>query len=374
MRKITFIIICLLIGISASAQKKKKSKKNIPEISQVVQKKPLTHDVYDSWKEIPDKMISSDGSTVVYTLNPQEGDGKVMFHSLKNIKIDSVQRGTDIKLTDDAEFAIFKIKPQLELVKSMKRLKKKKDEMPKDSLGIYGLKNNQITKIPNFQNFKIPEKVGGWLAYQIEETKKIDIAKKKDTLAKSDTKKKIVKKESEENGYRLVLRNLKTNAEQKFSFVIDYEFAKNGESLVFSTTGNDSTMLSGVYVLDLQTNKLTNILQSKGKFKKISLSEDANQVAFIADLDTNIKTQIRLPKLYYWKLGEEKAKLLADENQTFAPKNWLVSEHYQPRFSKDGTKLFFGTNPKPVVPDTTLLPDEIVNVEEIGRARVGKEC
>ena len=363
MRKITFIILCLLIGISASAQKKKKSKKNIPEISQVVQKKPLTHDVYDSWKEIPNKMISSDGSTVVYTLNPQEGDGKMIFYSLKNTKIDSVQRAADIKLTDDAEFAIFKIKPQLELVKSMKRLKKKKDEMPIDSLGIYELKTNQITKIPNVQSFKIPEKIGGWLAYQIEETKKIGTAKKKDTLVKADTKKKIARKESEENGYRLVLRNLKTNAEQKFSFVVDYDFAKNGKTLAFSTTGNDSTMLSGVYVLDLQSNKLTNILQSKGKFKKISLSEDGNQVAFIADSDTNTKTQIRLPKLYHWQLGEEKAKRLADENQTFAPATWLVNEHYQPRFSKDGTKLFFGTNPKPVVPDTTLLPDEIVNVE-----------
>ena len=363
MRKITFIILCLLIGISASAQKKKKSKKNIPEISQVVQKKPLTHDVYDSWKEIPNKMISSDGNTVVYTLNPQEGDGKMIFYSLKNAKIDSVQRAADIKLTDDAEFAIFKIKPQLELVKSMKRLKKKKDEMPIDSLGIYELKTNQITKIPNVQSFKIPEKIGGWLAYQIEETKKIGTAKKKDTLVKADTKKKIARKESEENGYRLVLRNLKTNAEQKFSFVVDYDFAKNGKTLAFSTTGNDSTMLSGVYVLDLQSNKLTNILQSKGKFKKISLSEDGNQVAFIADLDTNTKTQIRLPKLYHWQLGEEKAKRLVDENQTFAPATWLVNEHYQPRFSKDGTKLFFGTNPKPVVPDTTLLPDEIVNVE-----------
>jgi dipeptidyl aminopeptidase/acylaminoacyl peptidase len=363
MKKQLLTVICLVLCFAVSAQKKKKSKKVIVENSEVVQKKLLTHDVYDSWKEIPDKMLSTDGSTVVYTLNPQEGDGKVVFHSLKSTKIDSVQRGAEIKLTDDAEYAIFKIKPQLELVKSMKRLKKKKEEMPKDSLGIYGLRSNQITKIPNVLNYKIPEKVGGWLAYQTEETKKIDIAKKKDTLAKADTKKKLVKKESEENGYRLVLRNLKTNAEQKFSFIVDYDFAKNGKTLAFSTTGNDSTMLSGVYVLDLQTNKLANIFQSKGKFKKISLSEDGNQVAFIADLDTNTKTQVRLPKLYHWKLGEEKANRLADENQTFAPKNWLVSEYYQPRFSKDGTKLFFGTNPKPVVPDTTLLPEEIVNVE-----------
>ncbi|PWK27105.1 dipeptidyl aminopeptidase/acylaminoacyl peptidase [Arcicella aurantiaca] len=352
----------MITSLSISAQTKKKSKKNF-ETPLQIPKKVLTHDVYDSWKEIPDRMISNDGTNVIYTLNPQEGDGRVVVHSLKSAKIDSVQRAADIRLTDDSEYAIFKIKPQMNLVKSLKRLKKKKDEMPKDSLGIYNLKTYSVTKIPHVLNYKIPEKIGGWLAYQIEDAKKIDISKKKDTLVKSETKKKVSKKESEENGYRLVLKNLKTNENQVFSYVIDYDFTKTAKKLVFSTTGNDSTFLSGVYAYNLQSGNLTNILKAKGKFKKITQSEDGQQIAFIADLDTNTKTQIRLPKLYIWKVGDEQAKVVADENQTFAPQNWLVSEHYQPRFSKDGTKLFFGTNPKPIVADTTLLPEEIVNVE-----------
>ncbi len=363
MRKTFLLLFCLIVTFSLSAQKRKKSKKVSEEVVVQVQKKPLTHDVYDSWKEIPDKMLSNDGSTIVYTLNPQEGDGRVVFHSLKNTKIDSVQRGAEIRLADDSEYAVFKIKPQLNLVKSMKRLKKKKEEMPKDSLGIYGLKTNLVTKIPNVLSYKIPEKVGGWLAYQLEETKKIDIAKKKDSLVKSEPKKKASKKESEENGYRLVLKNFKTNTDQTFSFVTEYNFAKYAKRLVFSTTGNDSTLLSGVYAYDLQNGKLENIFKSKGKFKKLSLSEDGTQIAFIADLDTNTKTQIRLPKLYRWKEGDVQAQLLTDEKQTFAPAGWLVSDNYQPRFSKDGKRLFFGTNPKPVVPDTTLLPEEIVSVE-----------
>ncbi len=363
MRKIFILIMCLIATFSLSAQKRKKSKKTSEEVVVQISKKSLTHEVYDSWKEIPDRYISNDGSMIVYPLNPQEGDGKIVFHSLKSAKIDSVQRGTDIRLTDDSEFAIFKIKPQLNMVKSMKRMKKKKEEMPKDSLGIYGLKSNKVSKIPNVLSFKIPEKVGGWLAYQMEEAKKIDISKKKDSLAKIEPKKKVAKKESDENGYRLVLKNLKTNADQTFSFVTDYEFAKYAKRLVFSTTGNDSTLLSGVYTYDTQSEQLANIFKSKGKFKKLSVSEDGNQIAFIADLDTNAKTQIRLPKLFLWKVGDESAKLITDEKQTFAPAGWYVSDNYQPRFSKDGTKLFFGTNPKPVVADTTLLPEEIVNVE-----------
>ncbi|MBC7409159.1 MAG: S9 family peptidase [Arcicella sp.] len=360
MRKISLLLICLTISCSLSAQKRKKLNKTLDEVIIQVSKKPLTHDVYDSWKEIPDRYISNDGNTVVYPVNPQEGDGQVIFHSLKSGKIDSVQRGTDIRLTDDSEYAIFKIKPQSNLVKSMRRLKKKKDEMPKDSLGIYGLKTNLISKIPNVLSYKIPEKIGGWLAYQIEETKKNKI---KDSLLKSEPKKKVGKKESDDNGFRLVLKNLKTNIDQIFSFVTEYEFSKNANKFIFSTTGNDSTMLSGVYAYDLQKGKLENIFQSKGKFKKLSLSEDGQKIAFIADLDTNAKTQIRSPKLYYWKSGEASAKLIADEKQAFAPIGWYVSDNYQPRFSKDGTKLFFGTNPKPIVADTTLLPEEIVNVE-----------
>ena len=357
------LLVFLIVTLSLSAQKRKKNDKISETVVAKVQTKPLTHEVYDSWKEIPDKMISNDGSTVVYSLNPQDGDGRVMIHPFMSAKGNFVHRGTEIRLTDDSEYAIFKIKPPMDLVKSLKRLKKKKDEMPKDSLGIYGLKTNKVVKIPNVLSFKIPEKAGSWVAYQIEETKKMEAGKKKDSLVRNEPKKKVGKKESDENGYRLVLKNLKTNQDQVFGFVTDYEFAKSAKIFVFSTTGNDSTMASGVYTFNLQNNTLVNIFKSKGKFKKFSVSEDGNQVAFIADLDTNTKTQIRLPKLYHWKSGLASARLVADEKQTSAPAGWLVSDNFQPRFSKDGSLLFFGTNPKPIVADTTLLPEEIVNVE-----------
>lgn len=363
MRKLFLVTMCLLATFSLSAQKRKKAGKTPEEIIIQTPKKPITHDVYDGWKEIPDRYISNDGSTIAYPLNPQEGDGKIVFHSLKNTKIDSVHRGFDLRLTYDSEFAIFKIKPQLNVVKSMKRLKKKKEEMPKDSLGIFGLKTHQVSKIPNVLSYEIPDKVGGWVAYQLEDAKKIDISKKKDSLAKNEPRKKVSKKESEENGYRLIVKNLKKNVDQTFGYVTEYEFSKYGKKLVFSTTGSDSILLSGVYAYDLQSGQLVNIFKSKGKFKKLSISEDGNQIAFIADLDTNTKTQIRSPKLFLWKFGEESAKLIADEKQTFAPAGYYVNEHYQPRFSKDGSKLFFGTNPKVVVADTTLLAEEIVNVE-----------
>ena len=48
------------------------------------QKKPLDlsvldHSVYDAWQSIGEKLISNDGSFTVYTITPQEGDGKLII-------------------------------------------------------------------------------------------------------------------------------------------------------------------------------------------------------------------------------------------------------------------------------------------------------
>ena len=45
------------------------------------------------------------------------------------------------------------------------------------------------------------------------------------------------------------------------------------------------------------------------------------------------------------------------------PKDWIVSQNANFKFSKDGSKMLFGIAPKPLIQDSTILDDEIVNVE-----------
>lgn len=354
MRKYVLLLFCGVISSSLIAQKK--PKKTTPPPAPIV-KKALTHDVYDFWKDIPERVVSNNGQWFGYALNPQEGDGKVVFQNFVTNQIDSVARGGELRFSSDSEFAIFKIKPQLSATKAAKRAKKKKDEMPKDSLGIYALSTKKVSKFPAIQSFKLPEKGSEWVAY-LGESPKV----KPDTTKKAPARR--AKRESDDNGYRLVTRMLKTNTERAFGFVTDYEVSKNGKRLAFSTTGSDSTK-AGVYVFEPASNQLQQVYEghSKHKFKKLSFDENGEQLAFIADLDTNSKAQIRLPKLFYWKAGQATAARLADEANQPAAQGWLVSSDYTPRFAKDGSKLFFGTNPKPIVQDTTLLTEEIVNVE-----------
>lgn len=352
-----YLLLLLLGGLSPALFAQKKAKKSASPPPPTVIKKPLTHDVYDFWKDIPERVISNNGQWFGYALNPQEGDGKVVFHNLTTHQADSIARGEGLKLSTDSEFAVFKIKPQLEATKAARRAKKKKDELPKDSLGIYALASKKLVKFPTVQSFKLPEKGSDWVAY-LGESPKV----KPDTTKKAPSKR--PKRESDENGYRLVVRQLKSGTEKIFPFVTEYEVAKNGKRLAFASTGADSTK-TGVYVFEPATNQLTLIHAGvpKHKFKKLSFDENGDQLAFVADLDTNSKVQIRLPKLFHWKSGDATATRLADETTQPAAQGWLISSEYTPKFSKDGAKLFFGTNPKPIVQDTTLLNEEIVNVE-----------
>lgn len=341
-------------------------KKNTPA---PIVKKPLTHSVYDGWKEIPFKALTPDGTVAVMAINPQDGDGRAVFYHLKTNAQDSIKRAAEIGLTFDSKHVVFKIKPQQKTVKDMRRQKKKKEDLPKDSLGIYTIASRKTEKVADVKSYKIPEKKGGWLAYQLEAKKeaKAKADEKSKSEGKPEPKPKKKKVNSDDNGYTLVVRSLADGKEKSFGYVKEYTFAKFGQGLMFSSTGNDSTVKAGVYWYDLASANLTPLYQGKSKFKYkgLSISEDGKQAAFLVDTDTT-KALVRHFQLHLWKQGEPAAKLIDAENSLALPTNWLVSENYTPLFSKDGGKLFFGSAPTPAVADTTLLPEEMAVVEVWG--------
>ncbi|MCX8489551.1 MAG: prolyl oligopeptidase family serine peptidase [Cyclobacteriaceae bacterium] len=371
------LVVLFLISFSTFSQKKNAS---VP-----VTKRPLDHSVYDNWKEIPFKSLAPDGTVAVMAINPQDGDGKAVFYHLKTNAQDSVKRAAEIGITFDSKQVVFKIKPQQKVVNELRRQKKKKEDLPKDSLGIYSVASRKIEKVAEVKSFKIPEKAGGWLAYQLEAKKEVkpkaadlptgQVGKSKAEEKKEEnppvgkagksTKKK--KDNSDDNGYTLVLRSLIDGKEKSFGYVKEYAFAKFGQGLLFSSTGNDSTMKAGMYWYDLMLANLIALHEGKSKFKYkgLSISEDGKQAAFLVDTDTT-KAPVRHFQLHSWKLGDTSAKFIDAENSLALPKNWMASEHYTPLFSKDGGKLFFGSTPTPPVADTTLLPEEMAVVEVWG--------
>jgi dipeptidyl aminopeptidase/acylaminoacyl peptidase len=327
------------------------------------QKKILDHQDFEIWNTIKNPTISPNGSYIMYSLEKGEADNFLKIKDAKASIILEHDRAQKGQFTFDSNYALFTIKAWKDSISEMKRKKVKKDKLPKDSLGIYNLIDDSLVKIANVKSYKIPEKWSGFIAYQFEENKPLE--KKKGNDDKSEDKKKEkknkIKKVGKENGYHLVLRNLVTKKQDTFKYVTNFSFAKKGKRVAFTTSGDDKKEKAGVYIINLETNVLNQIHEiDKAKYYQLNFSETGKKLAFIVDEDTT-KVQVRPNKLFSWIEGNDLAEKLVDV--TSAPLGYRVSSDGQISFSKDETKLFFGLATPPIVKDTTLLDDEIVNVE-----------
>jgi dipeptidyl aminopeptidase/acylaminoacyl peptidase len=353
-------------------------------------KKTLDHADVHRWRKIEQQRISNDGQWSAWVQAPvTEGDASLHLWNAATEQTRVFARATEARFSEDNKLLIFRIKPALDTLKAQRRRKVKDEDLPKDTLAVFTLATGQLEKIPRLKNFSVPEKWSGWLFYQIESEKpapaKKDTASavKKDTaqvvkkeskpVAKKDGKK--PKKEDKENGYRLIVRNTATGWQDTFAYVANFTLAEKNKRFLLHTTGKGDTMTfgtnpnatqPGIYFVDLERWNLKPLFRAKGKYPQIALDPFGNQAAFVADTDTS-KARVRLFQLCYWEIQQDSAKAIATPASNFLSQpsqpNWLISEHSKPVFSDDGSKLYFGIAPPPVLNDTTLLPEEIVNVE-----------
>ena len=322
-------------------------------------RKALDHSDYDLWKAIEKPQISNDGRWVIYELNPGEGDGQLLIHDGTTGKDRRFERAGSASISADNRFAVFKITPHRDTVLAQRRRKVKKDDLPKDTLGILELATGNLTKVADVQSFQLPAKWGGWLAYHKEPgTTPTDTT----AATNGENKSKKAKKESRDNGSTLVIRNLSTAQETLVAFAKSYAHAREGAKFVVLSTGNDADFQPGVYVFDANKGALQPVWQQKGDYKNLTFDKAGTQLAFVADHDTT-KVRLRPFALYHWRDGQAEATLVADDSADFLPANWRISENGNLRFSEDAAALYFGIAPEPVLPDTSLLEEEIVKVE-----------
>jgi len=377
-------------------------------------KKPLDHSVYDNWKSIGERLVSNDGSFVVYTVNPQEGDGELVIQNPTTKYKKVVSRGYNAVITEDSKYLIFKIRPFFQDTRQAKIKKKKADDMPKDSIGIIELGRDEILKKSNVKNFKTPEKAAGFVAYQLEKAlpdsskKKVELdsAKlKNDLLAKladslirlsidsihgniskeelsnivNKAANQIIKEgkdmadaEGDEKpagnateGTNLVLRNLANNNETIFKLVNEYYFDKSGTKLLIETSkkSKDSNSKALLLLYHLQSKKTDTIMVAFNEAKNFSFDEAGNQLAFVAERDSSEKALQKFYGLWYFTAGNDSAIMIADKNTVGMQLGYVVSENAKVEFSKDGSKLYFVTSPVRSPKDTMLVDFELARVD-----------
>ncbi|MBS1665689.1 MAG: S9 family peptidase [Bacteroidetes bacterium] len=319
------------------------------------QKKPLDPTVYDRWESIGEKLLSPDGKFLVYTVTPQEGDGRLVVRATGSSYAKEVPRGYSAGITADGRYLVFLVKPFFKDTREARIKKKKPEESPKDTLVWMELGTDILTRIPKVKSYKIAEKEGDWLAY----------------LSADSTK---------EEGTAVILRDMGHGNEKKFAFGSEYTLSKKGNVLVVETTKRNSDSLSRASVLwvNTGTGKVDTVMKGFQDAKSYALDEAGGQLAFVAQRDSAAKALVKWYRLWYYAPGMDSAVIRADRGSIEAAfsaggrtgiveagrsEKLTVSADFANYFSKDGSRLFFGMAPVRPPKDTNLVDFETARLD-----------
>lgn len=326
MKKITFLISCLLLSIAVFAQSNKR---------------PLTFDDILKWKRITETHIANNGKYIVYQETPWKGDPVLKISTPKAKELASIPCGSKAQITADSKFVVFTLTTPADTLRMLKLKKTKKEDLPQDKLAVFNIKENKIDTIDQLKSVKVPEKWSGWIAYQT-------------TPGAPKTDEKAGKKSKENETFPLFIHNLNTGKTHEIPAVGSYTLAKEKPVISFVSAG-DSTFKAGVYVFNLSENQPFHVLPAAGQFKQLTLNKSGEQLAFLADT-----TKAKEPAfaLFYWQNQGLAQQIVANNNEAF-PENWIISENGKLSFSDNSERLFFGTAPQKPQKDTTVLEEEI---------------
>ncbi|GAB2689426.1 prolyl oligopeptidase family serine peptidase [Mucilaginibacter koreensis] len=327
--------------------------------AQTSPKKPIDHSVYDGWQSISNERISNNGKWVVYAVKPQQGDANLYITNVNGSSKLQIPRGDTARITNDSKYGIFLIRAFYSDTRQARIKKKKPNEFPKDTLGIITLGSNNVTKIAGVRSFKVAEKASV-IAYLAPS----DTVRKP---AAGDTSRKAIATTiaaPTREGANLTVRQLTSNKYRTFDYVTDYQLSKDGKLLAFAVTAprRNAKVKSGVYIYDINKDELKEVSTGRGTYKSIAFDEDGKQLAFCAEKNPE-RAPVKPYKLYYYHVGADSASVLAAPGSAGMPDKWAVSGDGRVYFSKNGSKLFFGTAPIPKPIDTTLVDFETAKLD-----------
>lgn len=298
------------------------------------EKKPLGHEELVNWQEISRKIISNDGKWVTYLTEAEEGNPTTFLYHADRDQTLSFERADNPRFTADNAFLIFSLHPDVEQQQALRR----KDEKAKivDTLAIYALQEGRFTKVPHAQKVQVPEKWADWVFFTLEQ--------------------------EEEKQRDLIAHQLSTGDQVILEAATDFTLAAEQAAATAISTGTAAGIGPGVYWLDTAQKSWKAIHEQKGEYSQLQVDQQGKQVAFLADFDTTAQT-INYFDLYHWRAETDELRKVADRADDFLPEGWLISQNGDLRFSRNGQRLQFGIAPMPIREDTSLLPEEKVNVE-----------
>ena len=311
-------------------------------LSASAQKKPLDHDVYDSWQSVSGVAISPNGRVITYAVNPQEGDGTLYFriNGKKGGHVIPVPRGYQARILDSENYAVCLIKPEFQKTRRAKIKKLTGDKLPQDSLAIVNLMNGRIRKYPNVKSFQLGLHATDQFAFSTIDTT-------------------FVKKTDKDKGTTVVVYHFADGSLDTLRCIDKYAFSKDGRTLGLIQKTDKKHSVIGFYA-DGKARMFTDT----ATFHAVpAFNEEGTEALYLQAKDT-ASTGSKHASLWLYDIVRDEAReLVAADQRRNMPEGWGLTENSSYRFSKRLGSIYAGIQEYVPVKDTNLVSFETAGLD-----------
>jgi dienelactone hydrolase len=380
-------------------------------VAQTPAKRPLSYDVFDSWKSIGGTRLSNDGQWLAYSLTSQADDPILVLRNLKTGQETRQPRGTTPTFSLDSKLIFFTI-PQPRAEQEAEGGEGRGGAAPaagapaapggqaagrggqggaggggaRNSLGIMTLATGQVQTIERVSTYRMAEESGAWLAYhrgaagagrggggraggggggraggggggrgaaggggggQTPPAAATPPAGQAAAGQGAGGAQGPAEKRKDP-GSDLILRNLANGEESTIPEVTDYQWSKDGSWLIYGVSSTDAAK-DGAFARRMSDGVVTTLWKGRGNYRALSFDEAGRQVTFISD-QAEYEKRVSPYRVYYWKAGDAAATELVAAATRGVPSGLIVTDNSAPRFSRDGARIFLTVAPVPPPP------------------------
>lgn len=324
-------------------------------------KKPMSLQDIMKFKHIKSSAISENGQWVVYSTEPDRGNGNVTVYDVATGNNFSIPLGTRPAISKDSRWVAASVKP--DVLEALNADKKKK---PKAAMALLETQSGKITTTERVKGFKFSDD-SRWLVISLFPEEKKEEKKKDKDKVKEQEKEKPKEKPSgakKEETMTLLLRDLGTGSDIRIEKVGTYALDPSSRFIVYTLPAEKKekdeakkdASKYGLFARNLAKDpkteitihnaegaKYSNLIWSK-KHSRMGFVMHENHVDKNKDKDKKKKAATFTSALMLW--DGARGKLVTAVSKTQTPPGWVIPKENNLKWTEDGQRLFFGLKPE----------------------------
>ena len=297
------------------------------------QKKPLSHDVYDSWQSVKSSMMSADGQVLVYAVGPQQGDGSVFIKNLKTSASLEIERGARFSFPQDGKYVFCTVTAPYAVTRQARIDKKKADEMPSDTLVV--ISTATMSEVCRIADVKA-SKSGYSSAPYVFVSQSVKGRKSRNLL--------VVPTDGSQID---TLKNIS-----------DFVVSKEGDRLCVVTAKEekDSLSKSSVVLYSLKDKGSETLHEGAEEYSGLAFDYSSSRLAFLST--SQKEKNDGTPAFSLYLSDPSGCRLLVDAASEELPEGWIIGKRSRLSFSNASSRLVLSLVEKMPAKDTTVVDFE----------------